>query len=194
MNKKLFKHPSVGCSMKSFYQYLGMLWKKPQNNPLYKGNMIEWRRQPAIVRVERPTRLDKARALGYKAKRGFTVVKIRLKRGGHKRSRPNKGRKSKNLTVRRDLKLNYRQIAEQRVAKKYPSLEVLNSYWLAKDGQNYYYEVILVDPNMPDIKKDKDVGWISKPNNRKRPFRGLTSAGKKSRDLRAGARARRKRK
>jgi large subunit ribosomal protein L15e len=52
-------------------------------------------------------------------------------------------------------------IAEERVARKYPNLEVLNSYWVWEDGVSKWYEVILVDPSHPSIKSDKDVGWIT---------------------------------
>ena len=80
--------------------------------------------------------------------------------------------------------MNYQWIAEQRVARKYPNLEVLNSYLIGKDGIHYFFEVILVDPERPEIKNDKNLSWISKDANLKRVFRGLTSAGKKSRGLR----------
>jgi large subunit ribosomal protein L15e len=55
-------------------------------------------------------------------------------------------------------------MAEERVARKYPNLEVLNSYWVWQDGRHKWFEVILVDPNHPAIKSDKDVGWIAGKN------------------------------
>lgn len=54
-----------------------------------------------------------------------------------------------------------RLIAEERTARKYPNLEVLNSYWVWQDGRHKWYEIILVNPNSPSIKSDKDVGWIA---------------------------------
>ncbi|GAJ21225.1 unnamed protein product, partial [marine sediment metagenome] len=80
--------------------------------------------------------------------------------------------------------MNYKWIAEQRVARKYKNLEVLNSYQIGKDGIHYFYEIILIDPNKPEIKTDKKLNWICKSQNQKRSMRGLTSAGKKSRGLR----------
>ena len=80
--------------------------------------------------------------------------------------------------------MNYKWIAEQRVARKFTNLEVLNSYLIGKDGINYFYEVIMVDPSRPEIKNDKTINWICKPQNKKRVMRGLTSAAKKSRGLR----------
>jgi len=170
-------------SSKGLYYYISQAWKKPDVSVL-RERMIEWRKSPAFVKVDKPLRLDRARALGYKDKKGFVVVRVRLGRGGHKRSRPNKGRRGKRLHTRKNLKMNYKFIAEQRVAKKYTNLEVLNSYLLGKDGIHYFYEVILVDPDKAEIKNDAHISWITKPGNRGRVFRGLTSAAKKSRGLR----------
>ncbi len=55
---------------------------------------------------------------------------------------------------------------------------------IGKDGINYFYEVICVDPQRPEIQNDKTINWICKPVNQKRTMHGLTSAGKKSRGLR----------
>jgi large subunit ribosomal protein L15e len=164
-------------------KYLRTAWKKPDMKVL-RERMIEWRKGDSIVRVERPLRLDKARALGYKAKKGVTVVRIRLKRGGHKRSRPNKARRTKRLHIRKNLRMNYKEIAEQRVARKFRNTEVLNSYWIGKDGMHYFYEVILVDRAAPEIKRDKQLGFVAKPANRARAFRAQTSTAKKARGLR----------
>jgi len=79
---------------------------------------------------------------------------------------------------------NLRLIAEERTAKKFPNLEVLNSYWVGEDGRHKWFEVILVDKNHPVIKTDKDVGWITEKQHTGRVFRSLTSAGKKVRSLR----------
>jgi large subunit ribosomal protein L15e len=80
--------------------------------------------------------------------------------------------------------MNYRWIAEQRVSRHFPNLELLNSYWLAKDGMHYWFEAILVDPSRPEIKADKNISWIISKKHKGRAFRGLTSAAKKSRGLR----------
>ncbi|MBU0958496.1 MAG: 50S ribosomal protein L15e [Nanoarchaeota archaeon] len=169
---------------KGMYHYVKQAWKKPDEKIL-RDRMTEWRKSPAQVKVEHPLRIDRARTLGYKAKKGFVIIRIRLKRGGHKRSRPNKGRRSKRLHTRKNLKMNYQWIAESRVQNKHKNLEVLNSYLLGKDGINYFYEVICVDPEKPEIKSDKQLSWIGKPGNKKRVLRGLTSVSKKSRGLRS---------
>src|SRR3989344_4341620 len=106
---------------KGMYHYLKEAWKKPDQKVL-RNRMIGWRKSLAVEEVDKPLRLDRARNLGYKDKEGFKVVRVRLKRGGHKRPRPNKGRRSKRLHTRKNLKMNYQWIAEQRVEKKYKNL------------------------------------------------------------------------
>ena len=170
--------------VKGMYSYVREAWKKPDKKVL-RDRMIIWRKSNVIVKIDKPLRLDRARSLGYKAKKGFVVFRIRIGRGGRKKKRPNKGRRSKRLTARKTLKMNYKWVAESRVQKKYPSLEILNSYWVGKDGLNYFYEVIMVDINRPEIKADKSINWICNPKHKKRALRGLTSAGKKSRGLRS---------
>ncbi len=169
--------------MKGMYHYIRQAWKKPDKKIL-RERMIEWRKSNSIVKVDKPLRLDRARSLGYKAKKGFVIVRIRIKRGGRKRPMRRKGRRSKRMTIRKVVKMNYKWIAEARVARKFPNMEVLNSYKIGKDGPHYFYEIILVDSQRPEIKNDKKMNWIGKSANKNRVFRGLTSAGKKSRGLR----------
>ncbi|MBU1252081.1 MAG: 50S ribosomal protein L15e [Nanoarchaeota archaeon] len=175
--------PETKKSVKGLYHYIREAWKKPDAKTL-RERMIDWRASPVLVKVEKPLRIDRARSLGYKAKKGFVIVRVRLNRGGHKRPRPNKGRRGKRLHTRKNLRMNYQEIAEQRAARKFTNLEVLNSYQIGKDGIHYFFEVILVDPERPEIKNDSSMSWIGKPGNKGRVFRGLTSAGKKSRGLR----------
>ena len=46
----------------------------------------EYRQLPKIYRVNGPTRPDKARALGYKAKQGYSIFRVAVRRGGRKRA------------------------------------------------------------------------------------------------------------
>jgi len=169
--------------MKGLYHYVREAWKKPDEARM-RELMIAWRKDSAIIKINRPTRIDRARSLGYKAKRGFVVARVRVKRGGRKRPTPNKGRRSKRTTNKKVLKMSYQWVAEQRAQRKFPNLEVLNSYNVGKDGIHYFYEVILVDYSKPEIINDKKMNWITNIN-RKRSFHGVTSAGKKSRGLRS---------
>jgi len=161
---------------------LRQAWRKPGIET--KSRLIEWRRGNSLEVVDRPLRLDRARALGYKAKKGFIVVRVKIGRGGRKREMTKvKGRKTGKQTNRKVLKMSYQWVAEIRAARKFKNMEVLNSYWIGQDGMNYFYEVIMIDPGRPEIKNDRTLGWISNGNNSKRVERGLTSAAKKSRGM-----------
>ncbi|MBD3203475.1 50S ribosomal protein L15e [Candidatus Woesearchaeota archaeon] len=168
------------------YKYINKLWRNPKANmpELWKQRLVKWRRQDTTVRIERPTRLDRARNLGYKAKPGYILARQRVRRTARKRPKRRNARRTRTRTNRKVLAMTYQSIAERRANKKFPNLEVLNSYWVAEDGKFKWYEIILVDKENPCIKADKNISWISKKNNRGRAFRGKTSSGKKSRGLR----------
>lgn len=167
-----------------FYKYLKEYHKKktPEYKQAQKAKLISWRRERVIEKLEKPTNLVRARELGYKAKTGITVVRARVKRGGKKRPQTKGGRRSRHQTTRFVMAKSYQRIAEERVAKRFVNLEVLNSYEIGKDGKHRWFEVILVDPCRPEIIKDKHLKWIC--SERGRVFRGKTSAGKKGRGLR----------
>jgi large subunit ribosomal protein L15e len=148
--------------------------------------MVTLRRGPTTVRLERPVNLPRAREVGYKAKQGFVICVTKVRRGTLNKIRPNKGRKNANLGVNKITpKKNLQWIAEERTQKKYPNLEVLNSYQIGADGSSHFFEIILVDPSHPSIIADPKINWIGRKNNYHRALRGLTSAGKKTRSLRS---------
>jgi len=169
------------------YKYVAKAWKKPDASyvkDLMWQRTIEWRKQPAIIKIEKPTRLDRARKLGYKAKQGFIIARIRVRRGGFRKVRPEAGRRPKRIGVAKfKLAKSLQLIAEERVARKFPNLEVLNSFWVWEDGRYKWFEVIMVDPHHPVIASDENINWICDESHRGRVFRGLTSAGKEIRGL-----------
>jgi len=166
------------------YKYIRKLWQQPKANMpvLYKERLVKWRKQPAVVRIARPTRLDRARSVGYTAKQGIILARVRVQRGGHTRTRPNKGRRSKRMHINKNLNLSYQTIAERRANVKCKNCEVLNSYQVALDGKHYWYEVILIDRNHPAMKADKKYAGLTL--HRGRAFRGKTSSNRKTRGLR----------
>jgi len=168
----------------AIYKYLREIWKKPKENlkDLWKERLIEWRKEGATTRIKKPTRLDKARSLGYKAKQGVIIVRQKVSRKQRMRPQVAGGRRPKTFRHKKVTNMNYQAIAEQRANKKYVNCEVLNSYYVAEDGQNMWYEVILIDKAHPQIINDTDLNWISYKTGR--AFRGLTSAGRKHRGLR----------
>jgi len=170
------------------YKYMAEEWAKPEKSfveELMRQRLIEWRKQNTVTRIERPTRLDRARKLGYKAKQGFVMARTKVRRGNMRKLRPRSGRRPKRMGVKKFKPAkSLRLIAEERTARKFPNLEVLNSYWVGEDGRSKWFEVILVDTNSPSIKSDKAINWITEPQHKRRVFRSLTSAGKKIRSLR----------
>ncbi|MBR9691267.1 50S ribosomal protein L15e [Candidatus Woesearchaeota archaeon] len=170
----------------SMYKYIRKAWQKPKANmpELWRERLLKWRREPSTVRVKKPTRIDRARSLGYKAKQGYLIVRQRVLKGGHTRAYDTHGRRPKASRKRMVLNKSYKQIAEERANRKYPNCEVLNSYWVAQDGKYYWHEIILIDTSAPEILADKNINWIASKKQKGRVYRGKTSAARKSRGLR----------
>lgn len=172
---------------KSMYHYMGEAWKDQSNDDMKAimwQRLVDWRKEGSFVRVDRPTRLDRARALGYRAKQGIVVVRARVRKGGLRKHRIRKGRRPKRKGISKiTMRKNIQRIAEERTAKRYPNLEVLASYWVGEDGKNKWYEVIMVDPNHPVIKADPKLNWVCTGKHYHRASRGLTPAGKRGRGL-----------
>lgn len=169
-----------------FYKYVREIWKKPKQNmpDLMRERLISWRKEKVTVKLAKPTRIDRARSLGYKAKQGIIVVRQRVGVSSRMREGGIKGRRPKTQRRKKVVSKNYQNIAEERASKKFTNLEVLNSYKVAEDGKYKWFEIILIDKDHPSIKNDNNLNWICLPQQRRRVFRGLTSAAKKSRGLR----------
>ena len=132
------------------------MWK--ENSIVLRERAIVWRKEDAATRIERPSRLLRARRLGYKAKQGIVVIRMRVGTGGMRRQRPRGGRRPKHLGVTRIKQDdNMKTVANRRVLEKYPNMKLLGSYFLYKDGKHYWYEVILADPSHPSIVNDKEL-------------------------------------
>mmetsp|Transcript_4985 Transcript_4985/g.12461 ORF Transcript_4985/g.12461 Transcript_4985/m.12461 type:complete len:205 (-) Transcript_4985:65-679(-) len=172
------------------YKYLQELQNKKQSDVmrfLSRLRTWEYRQLPAIHRCSRPSRPDKARRLGYKAKQGILIYRVRVKRGDRKKrvakgivyGKPghqgiNKWKSTRNL----------RSIAEERIGRKCGGLRVLNSYWVTADASYKWFEVIMVDPFHKCVRDDPRLNWICKNVMKHRELRGLTAAGRRARGLR----------
>ncbi|OAA60627.1 Ribosomal protein L15e [Cordyceps fumosorosea ARSEF 2679] len=181
-------------------KYVEELQKKKQSDVmrfLLRVRCWELRQLNVIHRASRPSRPDKARRLGYKAKQGYVIYRVRVRRGGRKKpfrmqrranGIPSTG-KPTNMGVNQ---LKYQRslaaTAEERVGRRCANLRVLNSYWVNQDSTYKYYEVILVDPQHKAIRIDPRINWIVNPVHKHREARGLTATGKKSRGLNKGHR------
>merc|ERR1711865_1303468 len=150
------------------YKYLRELWNRKQSDVmrfLLRVRAWELRQLPTTHRASRPTRPDKARRLGYKAKQGYVIYRTKVRRGGRKR--PVHG-------------------AEERVGRRCGNLRVLNSYWINNDATFKYFEVISIDPSHKAITRDPRINWICAPTHKHREMRGLTSAGQQNRGMAKG--------
>jgi len=171
------------------YKYLEELWKKKQTDVmrfLSRVRTWEFRQMPAIHRVTRSTRPDKARRLGFKQKQGLVIYRVRVKRGGRKRKVAKGicyGKPSTSGVRKIKATRNLKSVAEERVGRKLGSLRVLNSYWVTQDAVNKWYEVIMVDPMHKAVRNDAKLNWICNATHKHRELRGLTSAGRKARGL-----------
>jgi large subunit ribosomal protein L15e len=173
------------------YKYLEELWKKKQTDLMrfvMRMRTWEYRQLGVIHKCNHPSRPDKARKLGFKRKQGYVIYRIRIRRGGRKRpvakgiitGKP----KTQGVTGLKAYR-SLRAVAEERVGRKVSGCRVLNSYWVAQDATYKFFEVILVDIAHNAIRNDPKINWICKPVHKHRELRGLTSAGKKFRGLRA---------
>lgn len=171
------------------YKYLEELWKKKQSDVLrflLRVRCWELRQLPAVHRATHPTRPDKARRLGYKAKQGYVIFRVRVRRGGRKRPISKGivyGKPATQGINQLKWERSLRSKAEERVGRRCGNLRVLNSYWINQDAAHKYYEVILVDPSHNAIRNDPRINWIADPVHKHRELRGLTATGKKSRGL-----------
>ena len=136
------------------------VWLKMlKENPIeLRQRAVIWRNENAITRVEKPSRIARARRLGYKAKQGIIVIRMRVGTGGMRKQRPRGGRRPKHLGVTKiKADVSMKQVAERRVLERYPNMKLLGSYFLYKDGMHYWFEVVLADPSHPRIAKDKEI-------------------------------------
>ncbi|KAG6423879.1 hypothetical protein SASPL_114284 [Salvia splendens] len=169
------------------YTYVSELWKKKQSDVmrfLLRVRCWEYRQLPAVVRVTRP---DKASRLGYKAKQGYVIYRVHMRRGGRKRPVSKGivyGKPTNQGVTQLKFQRSKQSVAEERAGRKLDGLRVLSSYWINEDSTYKYFEVILIDPAHTTIRNDPRINWICNPVHKHRELRGLTSAGKKYRGLR----------
>merc|ERR1712130_691085 len=169
------------------------LYRKKQSDVmryLLRIRCWQYRQLTKVHRAPRPTRPDKARRLGYKAKQGFVIYRISMRRGGRKRpvakGCPYGKPKTSGAVKQQKPQRNLQSIAEERVGRRLKGLRILNSYWVGQDSTYKYFEVIMVDIAHPAIKRDPKANWICNPVQKHRELRGLTHADKKSRGVGKG--------
>ncbi|MHB1829822.1 MAG: 50S ribosomal protein L15e [Candidatus Micrarchaeaceae archaeon] len=151
-----------------------------ERGDIVKARLVGWRAESPIIRITRPTNLPRARELGYKAKQGVIMARVKVLKGLSKREKPAKGRKPSKNGRFFAMSKSLQAIAEERAARKFINCEVVNSYYVGEDGTHKFFEAILVDKEHPAVLRDRLYGDVV--SRKSRAFRGLTHAGREHRD------------
>ena len=168
---------------------MNQIYRKKQSDVmrfLLRVRAWEYRQQSKVVRCAKPSRPEKARRLGYKAKQGYVVYRVRIRRGCRKRqvSKGKTSGKPRNEGVSHiKHNRNLQVIAEGKVGRRCPNLRVLHSYWVNQDAKYKWFEVILVDSFHEKIRMDPRINWICASKHKHRECRGKTHSGRKHRGL-----------
>jgi len=175
------------------YKYVSELYRKKQSDVmryLLRIRCWQYRQLNRVHRCPRPTRPDRARRLGYKAKQGYVIYRVCMRRGGRKRpvakGCPYGKPKTSGAVKQQKPERNLQSIAEERAGRRLKGLRVLNSYWVAADSTFKYFEIIMVDPFHKAIRRDPKINWMCNPVQKHRELRGLTASGKSSRGIGKG--------
>jgi large subunit ribosomal protein L15e len=108
-----------------------------------KKRIHDWRGQPTTVRIEGPTNIARARSVGFKAKQGFIMVRVKVKKGKHVRRAPAQGRKPGRNRKTQSSGMGLKRIAEVKAGLKFINFKPINSYLAGEDGQFKFFEVVL---------------------------------------------------
>ena len=114
------------------YKYLQELYRKKQSDLLrflLRVRCWQYRQLSAIHRASRPTRPDKARRLGYKAKQGYVVYRVRVRRGGRKRPVPKgatMGKPTNQGVTQLKFQRSHRSVAEVSSLYNFPGIRSSN--------------------------------------------------------------------
>jgi large subunit ribosomal protein L15e len=167
----------------SFYKSVkqNFIAEYKERAPQYKERIIKWNSESPIVRVDKPTNIARARELGYKAKEGVVIVRVRVIGGKKKRPTVSGGRKPSKSGRYFSRRKSVQAIAEERASKKYTNCEVLNSYFVGEAGSNKFYEIILLEKSHPVILSDSQYRGVVMQSHR--VVRGLTYAGRLHRGI-----------
>ena len=119
-----------------------------KNKERVKQLLAESRKGSILERVERPSKLFRAKELGYRAKPGYVVIRARISKGGFRRPRINHARRPSKAGIFYNLNISKQKIAEGRVMRAYRNMRLLGSYFLVDDGQSSWYEVLIMDASL----------------------------------------------
>ncbi|MCL4391325.1 MAG: hypothetical protein M1284_00880 [Candidatus Parvarchaeota archaeon] len=116
-----------------------------KNDERKKDILKDVRSQPIIKRVDKPTKLAKAKSVGYRAKQGYIIVRVRVGKGDFRRPRPNHARRPSKSGIYYKLAVSKEDIARERALNVFKNMVVVGSYFLIEDGKNKWFEIVLAD-------------------------------------------------
>lgn len=165
------------------YKYIKQSFEKSykERSEELKGRIVQWRQQQAVMKISSPTNIARAREIGYKAKPGVVVARVRIAKGLSKRPKPVRGRKPSKYGRFYAYAKSLQARAEERAARRFDNCEVLNSYYVGEDGEYKFYEAIMVDRNSFSTDSDKQLMQLT--NQKNRVYRGLSASGRRHRGI-----------
>lgn len=119
-----------------------------KNKALKRELLLTAEKEPIALRIEHPTRLTRAKMLGYKAKQGYVIVRVRVGKGSFRRPRPVHARRPSKTGIYYNLAISKQGIAEARAKKVFKNMDVLGSYFIVENGQYKWFEVIMRESNL----------------------------------------------
>jgi len=165
------------------YKYINKTFQEEYKgrSPEFRGRLVAWRSEPSVSRIAKPTNIARARELGYKAKQGVVMARVRVRKGLSMKQKPRGGRKPSKSGRYFAYHKSEQAIAEERAARAFNNCEALNSYFVGEDGNYKFFEVILIDRSHPSIESSREYSALL--SQRGRAYRGLTSSGRKHRGI-----------
>jgi large subunit ribosomal protein L15e len=126
------------------YKYIRKNERLTLKNKAARRAILNTLEKSSIVsRVDRPTRLTRAKEIGYHAKQGYLIVRVKVAKGSFRRPRPVHARKPSKTGLYFNLAASKKDIAENRALRVYRNAKVLGSYFLAENGQYKWFEIIM---------------------------------------------------
>jgi len=159
-------------------------WKGLKDNNydyalMMRQRSMEYRQDgSAVVKLDHPTNLVSAHQVGYKAKQGIFVARVRVRKGTGTHHRPkNKRRPKRQGQAKLSRRISTYAMAEQKASRHFDNAEALGAYKVAEDGKWHYYEVVLADRSASTITSDNELSYLAH-GQQGRAERGKTSFGR----------------
>jgi large subunit ribosomal protein L15e len=132
------------------YGYIQKSFQKSfrERSDSFRQRLQQFRKLRTVEKKDRPTNPVRAHALGYKARKDYSIAVVRIKRGKRSRPKPDQGRKPGRNRKFVNPGESLQMYAQRKVGRRFPNMKILNSYLVGEDGMYKYFEVIMKDEHM----------------------------------------------